>query len=183
MWNEVIPYEIGQHSHRLAAWAASRAASVNGCRFSVQQGRAILEHCGFHADFASPDLLPPPTEIDGWHSEKRLAAIETARVMGLPFTHGVAAKLINCYLKVRFICGGHHEHQSATALHPPIDKLLLEGLAAADFGGERQTWRRASKRGWSKLDATGYQNIIDRIRHHLHGQPLWLIEEHWPGNQ
>lgn len=38
------PYDILEHRHRFAAWAASRAASVKGCRFSAEQGKAVLEH-------------------------------------------------------------------------------------------------------------------------------------------
>jgi hypothetical protein len=35
-------YSIEEHKHRFAAWAASRAANVNKCRFRVEQGKKIL---------------------------------------------------------------------------------------------------------------------------------------------
>ena len=39
----------------------------------------------------------------------------------LTFTHGVAAKLINCYLKSRFVCGGYHAHARGRACtHPSM---------------------------------------------------------------
>jgi hypothetical protein len=50
---------------------------------------------------------------------------ETAR---LRFTHGIAAKLVNVYLKSVFVCGGRHDHPRVRALHPPIDSLLLDAL-------------------------------------------------------
>ena len=36
-------YSLNEHKHRFACWAASRAASVKGNRFTVQQGRLILD--------------------------------------------------------------------------------------------------------------------------------------------
>ena len=37
-------YTIEEHKHRFAVWAASRASSVKGCRFSVLQGKMIIEN-------------------------------------------------------------------------------------------------------------------------------------------
>ena len=57
-----MPYTIEEHSHRLAAWAACRAASVKGCRFEVKQGVEILEASGFTADFGVKDLPERPAD-------------------------------------------------------------------------------------------------------------------------
>jgi hypothetical protein len=38
-----MPYSIEEHRHRFAVWAAGRAATVNGCRFKVEQGKEIIE--------------------------------------------------------------------------------------------------------------------------------------------
>ena len=56
---------------------------------------------------AGPEQLPDPLKIDDTHREWRKAVIGTAKIQGLDFTHGVAAKLINIYLKAGFVCGGH----------------------------------------------------------------------------
>ena len=82
----------------------------------------------------------------------------------MTFTHGVAAKLINCYLKPRFVCAGYSDHPNVTALHPPIDKLLLEELAAQDFGRERVRWKEYSKHGWSRLNSDDYEAIVTLSR-------------------
>jgi hypothetical protein len=179
----VNAYAIELHSHRFSAWAASRAASVKGCRFRVEQGREILEGCGFNTSFSTPDSLPDLSSIDEKHRVWRRKAIEIASIKGLTFTDGVAAKLINCYLKSRLVCAGYSDHPKVAALHPPIDKLLLEELAAQNFGSERAAWKRYSNRGWSKLDSDDYEIIVSLIRKHLGDQPLWIIEEHWAGNQ
>jgi hypothetical protein len=178
-----VIYGIELHSHRFSAWAASRAASVNECRFKVKQGREILEGCGFNESFSNPDYLPDPPSVDEEHRKWRRKATELAAAKGLSFTDGVAAKLINCYLKARFVCAGYSDHRKVAALHPPIDKLLLEELGAQNFGGNQKTWRRFSRDGWSKLNSDDYEKIISLIRQNLNGQPMWAIEEHWVGYQ
>ena len=174
-------YTIERHQHLFAAWAASRAAAtVKGCRFKVEQGRAILESCGL-ADLSAPEQLPTSEGIDEQHRHWRTRAIEVAKVQKLPFTHGIAAKLINVYLKSRFVCGGHCAHERVRNLHPPIDDELLKTLIRLNVGGHAQQWRDA--RPWSKLDSGRYEQLIELIRETLNGEPLWKIEEHWKGNQ
>jgi hypothetical protein len=176
-------YQIEMHSHLFAAWAASRAASVNGCRFSVENGRDILEGCGFVASLSLPKQLPVVSDIDGVHRIWRRSACSLAKKKGLNFSDGIAAKLINCYLKCRFVCGGHHRHPRVAALHPPIDKLLLEDIGKKYAGCFGKECRRASRKGWSKLNSDEYENLISLIRDHLGGEPLWKIEKHWKGSQ
>jgi hypothetical protein len=178
-------YGIEHHKHRFAAWAACRAASVVNCRFSVAQGRAVLEASGFTASFYRPEQLPNPEPIavDDTHREWRNAVVREAETRGLSFTHGVAAKLVNIYLKSRFVCGGYHEHPRVQGLHPPIDSVLLRRLAAENVGGHEREWKQAAKTRWSKFDSGDYERVIVLIRHASGVQPLWKIEWHWSGNQ
>jgi hypothetical protein len=176
-------YEIELHKHRYAAWAASRGASVIGCRFSVECGRSLLEACGFTARLCRPDQLPRPGMIDPAHRKWRETMIRSALSNDRVFTHGVAAKLINLYLKCRFVCGGHHGHERVDCLHPPIDGVLLKRLTNLDFGGHGKAWRHAAMKRWSKFDSDDYEQVIGLARESLRGAPLWMIEEHWRGNQ
>jgi len=136
-----MSYTIEDHKHRLAAWSASRAASVFGCRFSVEDGVGILKAAGFNVSFSAPTQLPACKHADSYHREWREKVIAEAEKRELCFTHGVAAKLINCYLKVRFVCGGHESHPRVASLHPPIDKLLLTSLATSTDPDIRQRWK------------------------------------------
>lgn len=173
-----------EHRHRYAAWAAARAASTKTCRFTVETGKRIIESIGLPSLLAHPDLLPPSDEMDFVHSQWRESAIASAISFGLVgFGHGVAAKLINVYLKGAFVCGGADAHERVIALHPPIDSLLLEELYKNDVGGQRKTWAMAKARRWSKFNAEQYQEVIDSIRISMAGRALWLIEEHWCGHQ
>jgi hypothetical protein len=135
-------YTIEEHKHRFAAWAASSAASVNkNCRFSVEDGKRILEAAGMNRLLESLDRLPPPQNVDAEHRRWRDAVITAARTHETAFTHGLAAKLINIYLKAGFVCGGHHLNASVQALHPPIDRQLLREFSMRNFGGARRLGR------------------------------------------
>jgi len=178
-------YTIEEHQHRFAAWAASSAASTSPlCRFKVKAGVEILETCGFNADLSGPDNLPRAEEFDKQHNVWRVAVIAAARRRALPFTHGVAAKLINCYLKSRFVCGGQHKHKRVVCLHPPIDARLLKALVTHNIGGFAKEWRVFRNKRWSKYDSRTYQDVINLIRRVLPSDdPLWMIEKWWEGHQ
>lgn len=174
---------IHEYKHKFSAWAASRAASVNGCRFSVEQGNSILEAAGLKKLLVSPEQLPRPQNVDAAHRKWREAIIDAAKRRGLVFTHGVAAKLINIYLKAALVCGGQHNNSCVQALHPPIDSQLLEKLYKDNIGGLRREWNKARKIRWSKFDSPQYEKVINSIRSALgENIPLWHIEEHWPGH-
>lgn len=172
-------YAINEHCHRFAAWAAGRATSTSTLRLSVEQGRGLLEAAGFTAGFATPDLLPDPAKIDMEHRRWR----DDMKRHSAKVTDGIAAKLINVYLKARFVCGGFAEHPNVAALHPPIDRLLLDELGRQDFAAQGRIWRRASLEGWSTFGGPRYEGVIACIRSGLNGKPLWTIESHWKGHQ
>jgi len=182
--NEGVIYSIEEHQHRHVAWSSATSARASKlCRFSVEVGVAILESSGFVPAFSTPEQLPLPEELDAKHADWRHVVIQAAETHGLVFSHGIAAKLINCYLKGRFVNAGHHEHPQVAVLHPPIDRLLLKALADENVGGCRRAWRRLEKRGWSKFTSEDYQEVIDLIRQVMPGQPLWKIEQYWRGFQ
>lgn len=171
-------YDIKEHKHRYAAWAASRASSVKGCRFKVRQGGMIIKHLNLTD---CPEKLPEPCKFDSFHRSLRESAISKSKELGLNFTHGVAAKLINIYMKTIFICGGHSEHDKTKSIHPPIDALLLKALHQKNIGGLKAEWREAIKIRWSKFNSEQYEKVIKNIRAALNGESLWKIEEYWQG--
>lgn len=175
-------YSIEEHKHRLAAWAAATAAR-QGCRFKVEVGRNIIEQAKLNLLLSSPENLPLPESTDACHREWRERVIVAAETHDLIFTHGVAAKLINCYLKTAFVCGGFHEHLRVKVLHPPIDRLLLGELARKNIGGFSNHWALAKQKGWSNFDSDMYELVISLIKKAMGDEPLWKIEEHWKGNQ
>lgn len=95
-------YTIKEHKHRYAAWAASRAASVKNCRFSVAMGKEMIEKCGLDQFVDKPSSLPEPQDIDNKHREWRKQVIDAGKKHGIEITHGVAAKLDQYVLQVCF---------------------------------------------------------------------------------
>ena len=177
-----MQYNIDEHKHRLAAWGGATGASASSlCRFKVELGIEILERSGFTSQFGLQDL-PAPKHFDSEHTKWRDKVITEAGSNGLTFSHGIAAKMINCYLKVRFVCGGDHDHERVKWLHPPIDALLLNALAEDNFGGHGRQWRKFHNARWSKFNSPTYQDVIALMRRSLPaGEPLWKIEQHWKG--
>ena len=178
-------YDIKEHKHRYAAWAASRASSVKGCRFKVRQGGMIIKHIGLNDLIDCPDNLPDASKFDNFHEELRKQAISKSKELGLNFTHGVAAKLINIYMKTIFICGGYSGHAETQSIHSPIDSLLLKALYQENIGGleAKAKWHEANKIRWSKFNSNQYEEVIKNIRvvQNQNGEPLWKIEKHWQG--
>ncbi len=179
-----MTYSIEEHKHRFASWAASRGASVVNCRFKVEEGKAILEEAGLKEIANSLDHLPIPEEFDIQHRIWRENVIKVAKQYQKEFTHGVASKLINLYLKSVFVCGENINDSRIKAIHPPIDSILLEELYKQDIGGKREVWRKAKKAKWSKLTSEEYEQTIKAIKDTIsnnHG--LWEIEQYWQGFQ
>ncbi|SEH23583.1 hypothetical protein [Rhizobium sp. NFR12] len=184
---ELRHYGVDEHRRRFAAWTAATAArSSKNCRFTRQQGIFIIERSGLSKLTGWQDL-PLAKDFDDAHSELRMAVLETSRdVLGSSregFTHGVAAKLINVYLKCLFLTGPEawsdaSMQEKANALHPPIDRFLLGNLAVRDVGGRAGFWRKQLRIGWSNFNSEDYQRTIDNIRYVTSGA-LWTIEQYW----
>lgn len=177
-----MPYTIYEHVHRFSVWAASTAArSSKVSRFDVETGKAILEGSEFDANFLAAGL-PPGREIDARHREWRAAVITAAGNHGKDFSHGIAAKLINVYLKAAFVVIGRQLDEGVCALHPPFDRLLLDRLRAAD-PDRRRAWGILKNTGWSRWTSDEYETAVRLAKEERGGRPLWTIEEHWRGYQ
>ncbi|EGQ8059299.1 hypothetical protein ORN63_000891 [Vibrio parahaemolyticus] len=178
-----MTYTITEHKHRFSAWAASRASSVKETRFTVKQGKQLIESIGLDTLVDNPDKLPARVDIDKQHRLWREQLIAEASKIGLTFTHGVAAKLINMYLKSALVCGGYDSHVKVVDLHPPIDAVLLNALCRSNIGGLKFRWKEAELARWSKFSSDQYEQVIQSIREVMGSRALWEIEEFWKGHQ
>lgn len=170
-----MEYNIKTHIHLYSSWAASTAARASKLnRFNVETGQKILENATIRKLILNPESLPEgEVEFDEEHRIWREEIISfSSEFAEIKFTHGVAAKLINVYLKSIIICGGFHKHNNSKFIHPPIDSILLKALATKDFNGNATFWRRAQNNRWSKFDSNFYQSVVDEIRNGLNGAPL-----------
>lgn len=176
-------YSIEIHKHRFAAWAAGNAASSRNCRFKVEEAVQIIESIELNK-IIQPNQLPNIEQMDIQHKawcESAIKAADELEIKG--FTHGVAAKLINIYLKSIFVCGGFQDDKRVQALHPPIDRVLLSALASNNVNDKKQFWKMRQQQGWSNFDYVSYQSVITQIRDVVKNEPMWTIEQYWQGFQ
>ena len=132
----------------------------------------------------SSENLPMPDQFNKNHRQWRQNVIKAAETEGLLFTHGVAAKLINVYLKSAFLCPHLSTDERVMRIHPPIDSVLLDSLYKNDIGKKKAEWQKARSIRWSKLDSSEYESLIAAIREFIpEDEGLWTIEEHWQGFQ
>ncbi|WP_250491042.1 hypothetical protein [Caballeronia sp. INML2] len=145
-----LDYDLDEHRHRFAVWAAARAYSRGGSGggYTYEAARLMLETAGVRGILSVEDL-PDPDQIDayidGLIQEIMAAAPPTypaiekvadgssrkKREVELRFTctYGRAQKLANVYLKSKLICGSTcHVDIRISKLHPPLDRELLEAL-------------------------------------------------------
>ncbi|WP_421566342.1 hypothetical protein [Ochrobactrum sp. EDr1-4] len=181
-------YTFAEHRQRFAGWAAATAArSSTKCRFTREEGLQLIQQVGL-LDYSEWKDLPSPQDFDTMHLALRnklcTAASDVLRVGPQRFTHGVAAKLLNCYFKALYLSGpcleiiNSENRNKANSLHPPIDRLLLTELARRDIGGAADFWRTRYMIGWSNFSSDEYQKTIDEIRRVTDGE-LWRIEQYW----
>lgn len=190
-------YSIEEHRHRFAAWAASTSASASkGHRFSVKEGKDILETVGLSQVFTIEEILKI-SDIDMWHQKCCTDVIKKSGKK--KFTYGVAAKLVNCYLKARFICITSYKNKNIRELHPPIDRLLLRRLQEENpefinskfkeelsRAGETTGWKGRMFPAWSSFNKCQYLMVIKRIKDIFSKEiegGFWKIEEYWQGHQ
>ena len=179
-------YTIEDHIHISASWIASTAASSSPeNRFKVEHGQSILNKSTLKSLIRKPKSLPTRKLFDRNHEIWRNEIIDLSKEVQIekPFTHGIAAKMINVYLKTIFICGGYHKHTKTRSIHPPIDRILLNKLSQVNFNNRKELWKEMESKGWSKYDADEYQVVIDEIKAGLGRKPLWQIEQYWRGYQ
>jgi hypothetical protein len=64
-------------------------------------------------------------------------------------------------------------------LHPPIDRILLQGLASSTKirSPHKAEWRSIN---WTELDESAYERLIRQLRDAIPKEvPFWMIEEYW----
>ena len=93
-------------------------------------------------------------------------------------TYGRAAKLVAVYLKATVIMGDGCDSSFGRNLHPPIDRILLRGLASSDITSpHKAAWRSIN---WTQLNEFAYDELIRQLRSTIPGDaPFWTIEEYW----
>jgi len=186
-----IAYTEQEHRHRYASWCASTAASRSPlCRFKVKQGKELIGQSGLQKWGENWSKLPSKKTFDDEHKEMRDELVNNSKAIGIKgFTHGVAAKLINVYLKTIYQTSpcklSPAEEGKKNALHPPVDDVLMQALIKKykEEGnkGAEESWRGLRSARWSKFGSGQYEKAIKLVREET--DELWKIEEYFKGYQ
>ncbi|MCB9815416.1 hypothetical protein H6785_02480 [Candidatus Nomurabacteria bacterium] len=174
--------------HRYAAWCASTAAKSPRCRFAVKEGVEIIESSKSLVYFSHNWRVPfKVADFDLLHRNVRETLIKKAETIGITgFTHGVAAKLINVYLKTLHIVPilamyeqlPEKQQEKLNIFHPPIDGQLLKSLIKKNVGGKKEEWKKLHP--WTEMDSKKYEKAISLIRE-VTEDKMWSVECHWIG--
>ena len=107
------------------------------------------------------------------------------------YSYGIAAKILNCYLKVFFLeFFGNQEF--ADFIHPPVDALLLEALKKEDnelFTFKSKIFKNISAQKipkWTEINENEYKGIVNLMKKFISSRNqngLWKIESFWVGHQ
>jgi hypothetical protein len=175
-----MSYDIAEHRHRFAVWAAARAAQ-RGFKATVGNLRLALQSTGIRNTLSLPTTLRCSTvEFDAMHNEWCSAVQSFLIDLGIPgSSYGRAAKLINVYVKATIILGEDRETPLGHHAHPPIDSNLLRALAMSNEikSPYRRAWARVR---WTKLERSTYRELIEQLRDVVsEGAPFWTIESYW----
>jgi hypothetical protein len=174
-----MPYDLFEHRHRFAVWAAARAAQRG--LTTVENLRDALEATDIR-DFLLEEekvLSLSDAEFDRQHRSwcnGIVGFLQRREVQKA--TYGRAAKLVAVYLKSMIVMGPHGNSALAAVVHPPIDRNLLQNLARSPAGAPSR--RRLQETSWTELSETTYFQLLRALRRMLApGHPWWMLEEHW----
>lgn len=174
-----MTYDLFQHRHNFAAWAAARATQRGFTRseYLIQ----ALTQCGVVAFLTNPTSLNTDRgAFDTRHRQWCSAICRLLEEQGVSdATYGRAAKLVAVYLKSMVVLGSASESRLAAVAHPPIDRILLQQLSRSDAieSQDKKSWRKTN---WTELGEEQYYELIEQLRVCLKpGQPFWMLEEYW----
>ena len=160
-------------------WTGARAA---------QRGLASTKTlCGAIEATSVRKFLRDPESLDidakrfeSRHREWCNVALEHLFKQGVEsVTFGRVAKLFAVYLKAMVVVGEGSQSKLAAVIHPPIDRTLLQRLAAtaAIDAPYRARWRSVA---WTKLTEGDYYSLLAELRAVLADEdPWWKLEEYW----
>ncbi len=175
----MVTYDLPEHAHRFAVWAAARAAQRGLKDFSITRIRAAIEVSGIREIVADQSRWPTTAaEVDALHRRWARLMLRRFEQDGLKqVTYGRCALLIAVYLKTSVVLP-RPEHPFAALAHPPIDRKVLAALVAESrFRRDARTiWRS----NWTELDEAAYFRLIGSLRNEELDRPaFWTLEDYW----
>jgi hypothetical protein len=132
--------------HDFAKWTALSALRSGS---PLKSGERVYNLIEQHTDLMvlfGLNAAIDETEFDAWHEKTVLYFCKAEPALPV----GWAAKIINIYLKTRVYLAGEGRQGLVTAIHPPIDTSLQQGLR-----------KSFPLRPWRKMTISGIQSYRD----------------------
>lgn len=175
-----MTYNLFEHRHRFSTWAAARSAQRAFA--TVDELRRALEASGIREFLATEGSFDIDcAEFEMHHRQWCRSIVRTLTKNGtVGATFGRAAKVVAVYLKCMVVLGPLANTRLAVAMHPPIDRQLLQTLSSPQSRIDsqyKQYWRSVS---WTNLDEKTYYKLVSQLRAVLKiSEPFWKLEEYW----
>ena len=208
---DISSYNLDLHKHTLSKWAASRAASQSkGFKFSVELGSKLLLLGKKGSQASDQEFIDYIKQIENFNSQDDYDSWHHQTIVNMTsytdelkqlldkhnksfnnYTYGIAAKILNCYLKIFFL-ESFGNQKFADFIHPPVDAILLKALRKEDkklFNFKNSIFTNIGVLKiptWTRINENEYKEIIKLMKEFLSikGQNgLWKIESFWIGHQ
>ena len=208
---DISSYNLDFHKHILSKWAASRAASQSkGFKFSVELGSKLLLLGKKGSQASDQEFIDYIKQIENFNSQDDYDSWHHQTILNMTsytdelkqlldkhnksfnnYTYGIAAKILNCYLKVFFL-ESFHNQKFADFIHPPVDAILLKALRKEDeklFNFKNSVFTNIGVQKiptWTRINENEYKMIIKLMKEFVSSKNqngLWKIESFWIGHQ
>jgi hypothetical protein len=176
-----MSYLYQEHQHNFSAWAAARAAQRTFKGATVPILKKSLEYAQLDVYIQTPSKHHTnELEFDAQHTIWCNQIVKYLNENGVEApTFGLAAKLVNVYLKSSIVLSKYCDSKLASIVHPPIDDLLLKAIVA-DKSLSLSIRNQCKGVRWTQFTEGSYQQLIQAFRsHELHRPNFWELERYW----
>jgi hypothetical protein len=154
------------------AWAAARAAQAGSSKTTVAVLRQALIDAGAHTWWQSASTATTPQAYDAWHDG--VVGDVLSKMSTVPgMTWGIAAKLVNVFVKGRWLLGGNDADSMVSFGHPALDSIMLK-IIDGKYGSRYSAHMR-----WQRMSRQEYAEVIAFLRGKHLNDALWTLEADW----
>jgi hypothetical protein len=158
------------------AWASARAAQAGSSKTTV----AVLRSALVDADAANWHRTIAVTSAQGydaWHIGT-IEGVHRKLVGSVPsIGWGIAAKLVNVFIKGRWLLDAAHTGPMRSFGHPAIDSILLRLIDKSHGTDYARSLR------WQHMTRQDYEGVIAALRQRHPHEAIWTIEEGWSADR
>ena len=158
------------------AWASARAAQAGSSKTTVSVLRGALvdaDAANWHRTIA----VTSAKDYDAWHigtiDGVHRKLVSTAPAIGW----GIAAKLVNVFIKGRWLLDPGYVGPMRAFGHPAIDSIQLR-IIDDSYGTD---FSRSVR--WHRMNRQEYAGVIVTLRQRHPHEAIWTIEEGWSADR